>query len=565
MSEDTDTKKDLDDARGGQKPKYSPHGRTQTIVHDFLTHVREKADKAAIVSHHQASDTIETCTYRQLGRLVDRIAVALLDLGVQPGDIVSIQMPNQWQFSALHLAISRIGATTNPLIPILRDREARFILERTESPIFIVQDVIGSLHHAEMASNLHESIPTLQHVFAIGDRHPESVRNFDEFFLRTRWEDRCASAELDAFRPNGEAFGQLQFTSGTTGEPKGVLHTHNTMYAATLGIPVVLDLDENDVVLMASTMAHQTGFLYGLCMPMHYGMKAVYMDAWDPAVMLRLVQDEEVTWTMGATPFVLDACSAAQQTDTTHNLASLRYFTCGGAPIPPHAIDLARRHLGTKLIAVWGMTENGVCTISSPTDSDEKVASTDGKPLPWMSARIAGPQNEDLPAGTEGRLLVRGASQFVTYFKRPDLYDAAHGADGWFDTGDLAYLTEDGYLRITGRSKDIIIRGGENVPVAEVEAILYRHPKVAEAALVGIPDERLSERGCAVIVPAGEIPPTLEELTTHLDQAKMARQFWPEHLEIRDTLPKTVSGKIQKFKLRQEFAARAPQSPAQTP
>jgi cyclohexanecarboxylate-CoA ligase len=272
--------------------------------------------------------------------------------------------------------------------------------------------------------------------------------------------------------------------------------------------------------------------------------------------MLRLVGDERVTWTMGTTTFVLDACAAAAQHPEAE-LSSLRFFTCGGAPIPPKAVTEARARLGTQLVAVWGMTEIGVCTITAPSDRDETVCSSDGRPVDWVELRVVDGDGHDVTPGQAGRLLARTPSQHLTYLGRPDLYAAAFpdGVEaGWFDTGDLARQAPDGSIRITGRSKDLIIRGGENIPVAEVEAGVISHPLVHEVAVVGYPDDRLGEKVCAVVVPVGEDAPTLDGLRAHLETLGMAKPFWPERLEVRATLPKTASGKTQKFALREELA-----------
>ena len=525
--------------------------RDRTIVDDFRDTAARHPDKVAAVTYRADRPVPDTLSYGQFARYVDRVAGGLVELGVRPGDVVSMQLPNWWQFPALVLACGRIGAVTNPLAPILRRREVGFALERTRSKVCVVPGTFRGFAHGAMLAELAAALPALEHAFVLGDP-PPGTEDFEDHFLRPRWEERHGPAELDALAPGADDLAQIQFTSGTTGEPKGVMHTHNTLYAGMRSIPDALALDADDVVLMASTMAHQTGYLYGALMPLSYGMKVVYQDVWDGSAMLDLVVDEGVTWTMGATPFVIDTLAAARE--RPRPVRTLRYFTTAGAPIPPHLVEATEEVLGvTRLVAVWGMTENGAVTITRPDDPRELVAASDGRPMPWMELKVVDDSGAEVACGEVGRLLVRGAAQFVGYFARDDLYRASVAGDGWFDTGDLARMDAGGGIRIAGRGKDLIIRGGENVPVPEVEAALYRHPSVREVAVVGVPDERLGERTCAVVVPSGT-PPTREDFAVHLRELGMATQFWPERVMVVDELPKTPSGKVQKFVLRQRLA-----------
>ena len=248
---------------------------------------------------------------------------------------------------------------------------------------------------------------------------------------------------------------------------------------------------------MASPMAHQTGFMYGLMMPIMLQASAVLQDVWDPARAVELIRKEGATFTMASTPFLTDLTRAVS--GSGEGVPSLETFLCAGAPIPGPLVQKARESLGAKIVSAWGMTENGAVTLIKPDDGDELAFTTDGCALPGAEVKVVDPVGETLPPGQVGKLLVRSCSNFGGYLKRPQWN--ATDPDGWFDTGDLARLDANGYIRIAGRTKDVIIRGGENIPVVEIEALLYKHPAVAQAAIVAYPDERLSERACAVVVP----------------------------------------------------------------
>jgi cyclohexanecarboxylate-CoA ligase len=277
------------------------------------------------------------------------------------------------------------------------------------------------------------------------------------------------------------------------------------------------------------------------------------MDVWNVEEAARLIESEGVTFSMGATPFLRDLTYL----ETTRDRSSLRLFISAGAPIPRALVGDARRRLGCAISAGWGMTENGMVTCNGLGDDEEKIVGSDGSPLPGMELRIVDGDGAPVPPGMEGDLLARGAAQFVGYFQRPQFTVEAHTADGWFRTGDRGTLDRDGYLAITGRSKDLIIRGGENIPVVEVENLLYTHPKVAGVAIVATPDPRLGERACAVVIPREGQTITLEEIVSFLERHELARQKLPERLELVSEFPTTPSGKIQKYKLRDLVAERA--------
>ncbi len=335
------------------------------------------------------------------------------------------------------------------------------------------------------------------------------------------------------------------------------MHTPNTTLSTIYALIERLGFTDEDVLLMASTLGHQTGYLYGYCLTVLLGATAVWMDVWQAEEAARLIEAERVTFTMGATPFLRDLT----YTEARADLSSLRLFISAGAPIPRPLVPDARARLGAAISAGWGMTENGLVTCNGLDDPEDKVYGTDGRPLPGMELRVVDEDEQDVPAGAEGDLLVRGPAQFVGYFKRPAFTAEGHAADGWFRTGDRATLDRQGYVSITGRSKDIIIRGGENIPVAEVENLLFAHPKIAGVAIVAYPDPRLVERACAVVVPRPGESVTLADLVGYLDTQQVARHKFPERVEVVSEFPMTPSGKIQKYRLRQLVQERLAADP----
>jgi cyclohexanecarboxylate-CoA ligase len=482
--------------------------------------------------------------YRDMARMADRIAVGLSRLGVGAGDIVACQLPNWWQFTLTYLACSRIGAVMNPLMHIFRERELSFMLQHGEAKLVIAPKVFRGFDYEQMITGLQPSLPHLQHVVIVGGA---GANSFEALLSGTAWEQQPdAAAILSAHRPGPHDVTQLIYTSGTTGEPKGVMHTANTLMANIVPYAERLRLGREDVVLMASPMAHQTGFMYGLMMPIMLQARAVLQDVWEPKRATELIRSEGVTFTMASTPFLTDL--ARTVTETAQPVPSLRIFLCAGAPIPGPLVEQARKALGAKIVSAWGMSENGAVTTALLDDDDERSVATDGCPLPGVEIKVVDVDGKTLPAGEPGRLLLRACSNFGGYLRRPHLNGT--DADDWFDTGDLARIDARGYVRITGRSKDVIIRGGENIPVVEIEALLYRHPAVAMAAIVAYPDERLGERACAVVVTKPGQSIDLPTIQAFLKEQKVALQYVPERLEVVDAMPATPSGKIQKFKLR---------------
>jgi cyclohexanecarboxylate-CoA ligase len=502
-----------------------------------------RPDKTALV------DGRGRYTWADLARAVERVAHGLRAHGLEEGGVVSCQLPNWSEFALVFLAASRLGAVVNPIPPTYRASELRFMLGLLESQALIVPATFRGFDYREMAAQIRGGLPRLERVFVTRGEVAPGMEPFAAL-TDTAWEAKPGRGPLPGSDP--DTVHEVVFTSGTTGEPKGVMHTPNTTLSTIYSLIDRLAFSERDVLLMASTLGHQTGYLYGYCMNLLLGATSVWMDIWNAEEAARLIEAERVTFTMGATPFLRDLTYIQAPRD----MGSLRVFISAGAPIPRQLVKDARDRHKCVISAGWGMTENGLVSCNGLDDPEEKVFTTDGVPLPGMELRVVDEGGRDVPHGTEGDLLVRGPAQFAGYYKRPEFTADGHTADGWFKTGDRATLDRDDYVSITGRTKDVIIRGGENIPVVEVENILYTHPKVAGVAIVAMDDARLGERACAVVIPREGQSVTLPEVVAFLEDQQLARQKFPERLEIVSEFPMTPSGKIQKYRLRELVAER---------
>ncbi len=519
------------------------------VLTDYLDRwIVERGNATALIGYREESGTTVRLSWRELGERVARIAHGLASRGVGPGDVVSMQLPNWWEFVAVHLACLRVGAITNPLMPILRHRELSFMIGHAESKVFIAPSSFRGFDHGALARSLSYELPALEHVFLVDG---EGADSFETGLLSGPAE----AAWMRGTAIDGNALVQLLFTSGTTGEPKGVLHTSNTLLGTILQFIERLECSDRDVVFMPSPLAHQAGFAYGLMLGVILGAPIVLLDIWHPRRAIELMEQYRATYTFASTPFLADLAQfeGIEQRD----LRAFRLFVTSGAPIPPIVVKQAQENLGATVIASWGMSE--VCSATTTLPSGHKVEESDGVAMPGSEVKVVDAEGREVPRGQQGSLRVRSASLFVGYLKRPQLYSVDE--EGWFNTGDIARMDEEGYIRICGRDKDIVIRGGENIPVVEIEAALYKMPGVLEAAIVGMPDARLGERACAFVAVHPGAKVDLESMRAFLQEQQISKSFWPERLEILEQLPRNPTGKVLKFVLRQmaqKLAAGAP-------
>lgn len=482
-------------------------------------------------------------TYEELSIEVQAVAASLQNLGIEPGDVVSYQLPNWITATAVHLAISKVGAVANPITPIYRETELEYILRDSGSKCIFVPDEYRDIDYPAMLDKVVSDIPDFERVVVVGEA-PEKVGN-----VTTDAYNDMRTTEKSPSNPTVSAddVHLILYTSGTTSDPKGVLHTHNTLLAEERQAINILGLSNETTVFMPSPIGHITGLCYGIEMPFLEGMKVVYMDRWNPEAAVDLIDREGCNVTMAATPFLRDLTHAAPE-DWNN---SLRVFSSGGAEVPPDLVYEATEKLNCKVHRMYGLTEISTVTWPPLDTNIDICAKTDGPPAPGVSVKIVDEKTrEEVPPGDTGELLAYGPELMIGYTD-PEINEEAFEGK-WFKTGDLASI-ENGYIEIKGRLKDVINRGGETISVKEVEDHLESHPAVSNAAVIAMPDPDLGETGCAYVQVAEGKSFTFDKMVQYIRDAGIAKQKTPERLEIVKELPKTSSGKIEKAVLRADI------------
>jgi cyclohexanecarboxylate-CoA ligase len=468
-------------------------------------------------------------------------AQALGDLGVDAGDVVSMQLPNWHEAVSLVIAAAMIDAVINPIVPIYRDAEVGFILDDAAARVFAAPTVFRGFDYAQMTSRLSETGLFLGESLTV---RGSARRARDRHVVAS--DPPSAVPRLDA-----DAVRLLMYTSGTTGRAKGVMHSANTLGAELKAVIDYWSVTSQDVILMPSPLTHITGYLYGIELPVRTGAKTVLMDRWDPDRAIDLIEAHGVTLMVGATPFLIDLVDRAALRG--NRLSSLRLFACGGAPVPPEvvyrALAVFERCVATR---IYGSTEAPTVTLGVTSREDAKAAAeTEGRVI-GHEVRLIAADGHEVECGQEGEIVTRGPEVFLGYLNEEDERQA-FTPDGFFRTGDLARFDPSGMLVVTGRKKDLIIRGGENISPKEIEDVLFKHPKIADVAVVAMPSARMGEAVCAFVIPREGILMTAEMLLEHVAASGLARQKWPERFVFTDALPKTAAGKIRKDLLRAQL------------
>ena len=496
----------------------------------------ETPDKPMLID-----DTGRTVTFAEYRAEAERAAAGLHRIGIGEGTVVSWQLPTWVESIVLVAALSRLGAIQNPMLPIYRQREVGFVTRQAKAQLLVIPGAWRGFDYEDMARTIAVDQPGLELLVANralpqGDPTllpPPPAPLDDASALPVRW---------------------YYYTSGTTSDPKGAQHTDKSIEAAAVGMCERLQVAESDRIGCVFPFTHIAGAVY-IFSALLYGCTMLVVEGFDAETTPPVLAANGVTLAGAGTPFFM-AYLAYQRNhpETAPLFPSVRAFIGGGAPKPPQLHYDIKSEMGSVgIVSGYGMTEAPIMTMASVADGDEVLANTEGRAVRGTDIVAVKLDESRAAVGEEGEIRVRGPMVMRGYLDA-SLDADAFDADRYLRTGDLGKLDAHGNITITGRVKDIIIRNMENISAKELEDILFTHPKVADVAVVGLPDAKTGERACAVVVPtaAGD-PPTLSELCEHLLDAGLMKQKLPEQLELVDALPRNPTGKIVKFELRDRF------------
>ena len=507
---------------------------------------RAMPDKIAVVDNHGAS-----YTYSALDHAASCLANWMLAKGIESGDRIAFQLPGWCEFTVIYLACLKIGAVSVPLLPSWREAELVWVLNKCQAKMFFAPTLFKQTRPVDLILLLQNQLPQLQQIVGVDKLAPAT----SSLSLSQIIADNTPLTT--AITTHGDELAAVLFTSGTEGLPKGVMLTHNNILASERAYCARLNLTWQDVFMMPAPLGHATGFLHGVTAPFLIGARSVLLDIFTPDACLALLEQQRCTCMLGATPFVYDLLNVLEKQPA--DLSALRFFLCGGTTIPKKVARECQQR-GIKLLSVYGSTESSPHAVVNLDDPLSRFMHTDGYAAAGVEIKVVDDARKTLPPGCEGEEASRGPNVFMGYFDEPELTARALDEEGWYYSGDLCRMDEAGYIKITGRKKDIIVRGGENISSREVEDILLQHPKIHDACVVAMPDERLGERSCAyVVLKAPHHSLSLEEVVAFFSRKRVAKYKYPEHIVVIEKLPRTASGKIQKFLLRKDIMRRLTQ------
>jgi acyl-coenzyme A synthetase/AMP-(fatty) acid ligase len=523
--------------------------------HDLLVRrVENSPDKVF------ATDGTRSLTFRQLFDGAQRLAVGLHRQGWRAGDTAAVQLPSWVEFVQVLAALSRLGVIAVPIMPIYRREEVGYVASNAEIRGVFTPATFKKFDYLDMYLGLRQEHPDLTIVVIRPNSAADAIINADDGVfnlqgLEADTDDDSARAELGTPPGPDEPF-VIVYTSGTTSRSKGCVHTFNTYCSGARELTAPFGYTEADVQFGPSPVAHTTGLVTSVLLPMLTGASTHLMAEWEPARGIAEIQRFGCTAAVTAPTFLHGLLS--EYDAKRHDLSTLRLWVCAGAPIPAAVVERANAALpNIKVLSLYGRSENLVTTTCSVNDDVSRALTSDGSAVPGAEVKIVDVEGNEVTRGTEGDIAYRGPAHMIEYLANPEETAALFTADGLSKSGDLGVMTDDGYVRVTGRTKDIVIRGGMNISVREIEDNLVDHPDLLASSCVGMPDERLGERVCCYVVTApGHATPTVEDLRAFLLSHGMPIQKTPEHVVAVDSLPMTATGKVLKHELRKDIANR---------
>jgi acyl-CoA synthetase (AMP-forming)/AMP-acid ligase II len=513
-----------------------------TIYGLLSARVAAHPDREAIV------DAKRRITYRELKDGIDRTAAVLKAQGIGRGDVVTVQLPNWIEFAFVFCALELLGAVANKISPDFRSREVGYILRFSKSRAYVCSQNFKGFDYPGMVRALMHELPDLRFICVV-----DGAGNDGSLSLAAALDATPPLPETERARMSADEIFRMAFTSGTTGNPKCVLHSFNTTLPACRILTRDMQASDQDVFLIYLPIGLNWGYLL-LMQALLLGARAVLLDRFSGRAALELIEREKVTFVASAPASLIAMLNEPDL--ARYDLSSLRVVITGGASCPVETLREFQRRMAGHLIELYGMLETGYHAYTRLTDDPETVNGTIGRCVDGMGLRLIDVDGRDAARGEQGEIACDGPSVHLGYYNNPQANAEAFTADGWFRTGDLGVTADDaGNVRIVGRSKEIINRGGKKFFPREIEEILYTHPKVLHAAMIGVADPRLGERNCLCVVPKVGASVTLEEFNDFL-RDQVATYKLPERLEILDELPFTPTGKIQRFVLQRQIEAR---------
>ncbi len=528
-----------------RRARHEASGEWPQPTLSVLLDARVRADASRVFLIEGLREGGRQFTFGDLKRRADRMAVALVRLGVRAGEVVSWQLPNWFEGAALAVAIDRVGAISNPILTIYREREIGFICRQARAKVLVVPGLVRGFDHRELAEAVRAQAPDLEHVLTVRAEPAAGQRA-----LAALEDDPSMALPPSPHGPHDVSM--LFYTSGTTADPKGVLHTASTLGAILKYQAEIFSPSPDDRSLLQFPLTHIGGLVMFVLQPIRWGSSAIYMETFDPALAIDLIERHAVT-SAGGPPAILQGMFAAPNF-APEKLRTVRTSGSGAADVSPELMRELRDKFRTFAFRSYGMTECPMFTCGRRGDPEEKLLGTDGRPVPGATARLVDDAGRPVAPGVEGEIEAYGPQLCVGYLD-PAL-NSAFAPDGFFRSGDLAVQDADGFIRITGRRKDIIIRKGENLSAKGIEDELAAHPGITEVAVIGVPAPGSGERVCACIVlKPGAAPMTLADVRAFMERRGIMRQKIPEQLELLDALPRNATGKVRKDELRARFRA----------